>query len=112
MLVRLLLLSVICSSLSATTSLAQGYDELSGSSYGNQGYSAHPCHNEENPNDVDGDQDVTPMDVLLVIDFLNKHGSEPKSCDSHFMPDVNGDGSVTPLDAMLIIDEINAGYSE
>jgi len=53
--------------------------------------------------DVDGDGDIDPVDIIKIIDELNKNGSGPAPPGM----DVNGDGYVTPLDALLLINELN-----
>ncbi|MEM7475136.1 MAG: trypsin-like serine protease, partial [Planctomycetota bacterium] len=71
-----------------------------------------PWHNEEKPSDVSGDTHLSPIDALLVVDYLNR---QAKSGDS--LPvrnevtapfyDVNKDGQASPLDALLVITELN-----
>ena len=59
--------------------------------------------------DVDGDNFVTPIDVLFVINYLNTVASD--SLSSQALPkrlDVNRDAAVSPLDALLIINYLNA----
>lgn len=53
-----------------------------------------------NPNDVNGDGFVSPMDALYVINELN--GSTAGS----FSTDVNNDGVVSPIDALLVINDL------
>ena len=63
--------------------------------------------------DVNGDQLVTPLDALLVINELNAAG--PRQLSAHrgtggvppFL-DSNGDGYLSALDALLVINELNA----
>ena len=52
--------------------------------------------------DVNGDNLVTPLDALMIINHLNRP-------TSNFGPrlDVSSDGSVTPLDALLVINLLN-----
>ncbi len=69
-------------------------------------------HNTTMPADTNGDSLVSPVDALLVIDYLNggsqacglpaKPSSTPPFLDS------NADGCVTPMDALLVIDHLNA----
>ena len=67
-----------------------------------------PFHNETLPEDVNGSGDVTPLDALLIINFLNDFGpSEVGPGNPNYDYDVNGDGRVTALDALLIINFIN-----
>ncbi len=67
-----------------------------------------PYHNDENPYDVDHSEDVTSLDALIVINYLNAFGVGPVGrgdpVNSH---DVNGDRMVSALDALLIFNEIN-----
>lgn len=53
-------------------------------------------HNLYNPTDVNGDQQTSALDALMVINHLA--GSE-----SSAMCDTNGDGSVTAIDALTVI---------
>ena len=58
--------------------------------------------------DVNGDNFVTPIDVLFVINYLNTVTSD--SLSSQAPPerlDVNHDAAVSPLDALLIINFLN-----
>ncbi len=67
-------------------------------------------HNSSNPLDVNGDGLVLPLDVLLVVNELNLHGTSTLPVRSSSQPpyvDVNNDGQLQPLDALLIINEIN-----
>jgi hypothetical protein len=73
-----------------------------------------PWQNPKNPHDVNGDGDMTPLDVLILVNLLNKYGSHPLQPSPgsggegpETMPDVNGDGSLTPVDVLLIINELN-----
>ena len=68
-----------------------------------------PFHNDENPYDVDGNGEVTPLDALAIINYLNIYGPGPVGPgDPGYGYDVNGDGQVTTLDALLIINIINS----
>jgi WD40 repeat protein len=67
-----------------------------------------PYHNDESPFDVDGNDLVTTVDALLIINYLNTYGPGPVgSGDPSFGYDVNGDGFVTALDALLILNQLN-----
>ena len=61
--------------------------------------------------DVTGDGDVTPLDVLMLINFVNSHLDTPAVADSGHTPppyyDVNGDGYVTSTDVLLVINRLN-----
>ncbi len=60
------------------------------------------------PMDVNGDGKVTPLDVLLVINFLNNNGSSPTP-KAFAAGDVNHDGYITAIDALMIINHLNSG---
>ena len=70
----------------------------------------NPFHNEQNPYDVNGDQQVNPLDALLIINTIGRNGG-PGPISSFPSPDrfydVNGDGLITALDALLIINYLN-----
>jgi RHS repeat-associated protein len=60
-----------------------------------------------------GDDQVVPLDVLLIINYINTYGtgSLPRPGAPAAPPpyvDVNGDGQVAPLDVLLVINYINA----
>jgi hypothetical protein len=56
--------------------------------------------------DVNGDGLISPLDSLLVINWLNATGGGAISAEwSHL--DVNGDGFLSPLDAVLVINRLN-----
>jgi hypothetical protein len=61
--------------------------------------------------DVNRDGHVTPLDVLAVINFLNRQASASLAADAPVFPppsyDTNGDGSVSPLDALSLINRLN-----
>lgn len=61
--------------------------------------------------DVNGDDWVTPIDALLIINELNTTGS---GVFNPFRPgehvgwwDTNGDGRVSPIDALVVINHLN-----
>jgi len=64
------------------------------------------------PCDVTGDGQVTPLDVLTVINDVNSHpGSTAPPAESVLPPpffDVSGDGQITPQDVLLVINAINS----
>jgi glucose/arabinose dehydrogenase len=69
-----------------------------------------PWHNFVNPLDVDGDGNVVPLDVLIVINEINAPtnsdalGLLPRSRPpGNFYFDVNQDGFVAPIDALNVI---------
>lgn len=70
----------------------------------------NPFHNPENPFDVDADDQVTPLDALLILNAISQN--EGTGAIADFPPpgrfwDVNGDGFITPLDALLILNYLN-----
>jgi murein DD-endopeptidase MepM/ murein hydrolase activator NlpD len=71
-----------------------------------------PWHNSRNPNDVNFDTVVSPLDALIVISFINssRRGVLPDVNPGNLPPpyvDVNRDGQVTPVDALLVISQLN-----
>lgn len=78
-----------------------------------------PFHNQANPADVNGDGEVSAIDVLLVINDLNANGNHPLPSGGTGtgeppteMLDVNNDGQISPIDVLLIINEINGVLDE
>jgi peroxidase len=61
--------------------------------------------NPVEPCDVNDDGDVSPADVLMVIDRVNR--AQNSATDSAGFVDVNGDGNVTPGDLLTVIDQVN-----
>jgi hypothetical protein len=59
--------------------------------------------------DTNGDGLVSPIDALLVINYLNNPslGKWQDFVSSDYQPDVNRDGRVTPNDALLVINQLN-----
>ncbi|MCY2986488.1 MAG: dockerin type I domain-containing protein, partial [Planctomycetota bacterium] len=73
----------------------------------------HPWQNVRNVCDVDDSNLVTPLDVLLIINYINTYGSGPISASvgqPRFV-DVSGDDLVTALDVLMVINYINLGSS-
>jgi hypothetical protein len=73
-----------------------------------------PYQNPVEPRDVNGDGEVTPLDALILINYLNSFGPGPLgnfprggSGEGPVWVDVNGDGIVSPLDILLIINWLN-----
>ncbi len=63
--------------------------------------------------DINGDQLVTPLDALLVINALNQDGARilpPRPAGEDPIPylDSSGDGFLSALDALLIINALNS----
>ncbi len=76
-----------------------------------------PHHNDANPYDVDGDGFLTPLDPLIIINYINNNGigpiEEPGEGESALPDlDVDGDGEVTPLDILILINRLNRGDDE
>ena len=67
-----------------------------------------PAHNHDNPFDVNHQDDVTALDALVIINYLNAFGPGPVGeGDVGYCYDVNADGFVTALDALLVVNQIN-----
>ncbi|MCC6511381.1 MAG: DVUA0089 family protein, partial [Pirellulaceae bacterium] len=65
-------------------------------------------HNGDLPEDVSGDGSISPIDALLIINYLNTTGPGPvPSGNTAPFLDVSADGSVTALDALLVINTLN-----
>ncbi len=81
------------------------------------GLLATSWQNPDNHFDVNGNGVVEPLDVLLIVNEINRNGSRalpPRTADFLHVPyyDVNGDGYVTPLDALLVIHDIGLRSSQ
>jgi len=72
--------------------------------------SANPWKNSVGRFDVNNSGAVSPVDVLLLINYINANGSGtlpvPKPTGMPFY-DVTGDGQVSPQDVLAVIVEIN-----
>lgn len=71
--------------------------------------------NPVTPNDVNGDNTVSPIDALVVINDLNTHGLQvdpPPTDGQHNFLDTNDDGSITPLDALSVINQVNTATAQ
>lgn len=70
-----------------------------------------PFHNDSTPEDVDGDGRITPLDPLVIINYINSNGSgrirPPGEGEAHIDLDVDGDGQVSPLDILIVINALN-----
>jgi hypothetical protein len=73
-------------------------------------FTVHPWQNVRDVYDVNDDANVTPIDVLLVINHININGSGPILSPAAEPPfvDVNGDDSSSPIDVLLVINYINS----
>lgn len=71
-----------------------------------------PWQNAAQPLDSNASLQITPLDALLVINYLNSGASRklpglrPPDTTLGFI-DVNGDRNVSPIDALLVINELN-----
>nr|MCU0871095.1 dockerin type I domain-containing protein [Pirellulaceae bacterium] len=73
---------------------------------------ANPWHHYANPYDVDGADGVTPLDVLIVINYINAHPGDtalpsPPASGPPYYDVSNGDG-ITAQDVLLVINYINS----
>ncbi len=72
---------------------------------------APPWQNKNWALDVNNDGELTPQDVLTVINALNRMGVIPLDrlppSGSSVLVDVNGDRFLTPLDALILINALN-----
>ncbi|XZE46976.1 tandem-95 repeat protein [Pirellulaceae bacterium SH467] len=72
-----------------------------------------PLHqNQSNRLDVNADGSVSPLDVLIIVNFLNFAGASSIPVAGLEAPppyrDVNGDNFISPLDVLEVINFINA----
>lgn len=69
-----------------------------------------PWQNQVQRTDVNNDSQVTPLDVLLVINEINRNGARPLQ-DTGLTPppfyDVDGNRSIEALDVLIVINFIN-----
>ena len=67
-------------------------------------------HNDVSPTDVNNDGSTTSLDALVILNFLNQHGSELLQTLNialqHYI-DVNNDGKASALDALRILNSIS-----
>ena len=73
---------------------------------------ATPFHNWFSALDINADGFVSPIDVLLIVNELNKGTNElvlsaGGTDDVHWFVDTNGDNSLSPVDALLVINHLN-----
>ncbi|MEZ6135020.1 MAG: dockerin type I domain-containing protein [Pirellulaceae bacterium] len=68
-----------------------------------------PWHNLLLPEDVNDDGFVSPIDALLVINYLNSNSSRnvPYTVPENGFIDVSGDNFMSPIDALLVINYLN-----
>ncbi len=84
-----------------------GFDTLNIRSSGNLG--GGEFTNPLDRHDVNGDGFVSPIDALIVINYLggNRGAGEGEDSKKYFV-DVNGDNNLSPIDALLVINRLNA----
>jgi hypothetical protein len=61
--------------------------------------------NPTNPWDVSGDNVISPLDVLLLVNALNS-GQDVGGSAEYFL-DPSGDGVLSPIDALLVVNRLN-----
>lgn len=69
--------------------------------------------NARDPQDVDGDGTISPLDALIVINELNRGGAGTLPMlglgqAPSFYLDVNGDDALSALDALRVVNRLNA----
>ncbi|MCH2372181.1 MAG: dockerin type I domain-containing protein, partial [Pirellulales bacterium] len=77
--------------------------------------------NQLSATDVNSSNHTSPIDALIVINYMNEHndhklplilGGMRSKIESKFHLDVNADGQITPLDALIVINELNDSLSQ
>jgi VCBS repeat-containing protein len=74
------------------------------------GISDPPYQNQVNNYDVNGDGFVSPIDALILINYINTNGMGPLPLPPLPVPpylDPDGDGSILPIDVLGTIQAIN-----
>ncbi len=80
-------------------------------------------HNEAHPMDTNMDGQMTPLDALIVINHIERHGAGPVNAGAiralraaaaearafRFAADVNGDGYISPIDVLMIVNAFKKG---
>ncbi len=72
-------------------------------------------HNFKNPFDINDDGVVSPLDVLQVINYLNRNGSGKLPVRSESVPpfvDVDKDDRNSPIDVLLVINQLRRRAGE
>ncbi len=66
-------------------------------------------HNVTDPVDVNTDGVASPLDALLIVNYLNANagGPLPEAASPPPYYDVNGDDSCSPIDVLLVINHLN-----
>jgi hypothetical protein len=73
--------------------------------------SASPWQNQNIANDANNDGLITALDVLVIINEINRNGARELTGTTIVSPpfyDVNGDRSITALDVLVVINYINS----
>lgn len=71
---------------------------------------ATPYHNDQDPADVDGNGVISPIDALIIVNYINNFGPgviNPEGEGPVPNLDVDGDGMVSPIDLLIIVNIIN-----
>jgi hypothetical protein len=69
-----------------------------------------PWYNTANPLDTNANGVISPLDALIIINFLNSGASRtvpPGSTPTHGFLDTTKDNVISPRDALLVINELN-----
>lgn len=84
-----------------------------------QGNMRLAMYNAESPADVDGDESLSPLDALALINLLNTQGggdirsfarsagAQGESSQRASYYDTNNDGYISPLDVLFVINQLN-----
>ncbi|MEZ6089338.1 MAG: cadherin domain-containing protein [Pirellulaceae bacterium] len=69
--------------------------------------------NQGNPLDVNNSGDVEPVDAVIILNYLNRFGSQivPTGVDPPYFLDVDGDNVIRPIDALRVINGLTAPAS-
>ncbi|MBC8351860.1 MAG: beta-propeller domain-containing protein [Planctomycetes bacterium] len=79
-------------------------------------------HNADDPTDANMDGEMTPLDALVIMNHLNRHGAGRVNAFStfalrsaaleaaapQFAADVNRDGFISPIDVLMIVNALDA----
>jgi hypothetical protein len=69
----------------------------------------HPGHNFFDPEDVNDDGSITPVDALIVVNEMHGPDAGPGAGPITHFTDVNADGQRSPLDVLMVVNRINRG---
>ena len=64
-------------------------------------------HNQDQPADVNGDGEISPLDALLVANALGTMETFPAVNATQLSLDVDNNQLLTPLDALLVINQLS-----